>query len=122
MLRGTESRMVKGLQRRRPTWEQNEISIIKCHDQENVPEALEIKVRQGAALSVAPGHCAPPAHLPMQRKRTSGSARVHLGRTSSAGSLRASLVTLKFQHVLLDEEERDSTYRLYSTTVVPYCV
>ena len=36
----------------------------------------------------------------MQRKRTSGSARVHLGRASSAGSLRASLVTLEFQHII----------------------
>jgi len=56
-----------------------------------------MKVRQGAALGVAPGHCTPPALLPMQRKHTSGSARVHLGRVSSAGSLCASLVTLKFQ-------------------------
>lgn len=41
-----------------------------------------MKVRQ-AALGVAPGPCAPPVHLPMQRKRTTGSARAHLGRTSS---------------------------------------
>ena len=41
--------------------------------------------------------CAPPNAA---RARTTGSARVHLGRTSSAGSLRASLVTLGFQQVV----------------------
>jgi len=56
-----------------------------------------MKVRQGATLSIAPGHCAPPVLLPMQRKHTLGSAQVHLGRVLSAESLRASLVTLKFQ-------------------------
>ena len=107
VLRGTESRVVKGLRRR--LWNMcgatllgNEMKLVysNCHDQENVPEALEIKVRQGAALGVAPGRCAPPAPLPMQCKRTLGSARVHLGHASSAGLLHASLVTLKFQHPL----------------------
>jgi len=68
-----------------------------------------MKVRQG------PHSALPPviALLPMQRKRTSGSARVHLGRISSAGSLHASLVTLKFQHRLLSSSDDAILFTVY---------
>ena len=64
------------------------------HMQINVPEALEMKLRQGSALGVVPGHSPPP----LQRQHVAGSPRVHLGCTTGAALLRASLVLPTFQH------------------------
>jgi len=55
--------------RRRPTCD--EIKLVRSK-QENVPEAFEIKVRQGAALAIAPDVAAcVPRHLQIPARRPS---------------------------------------------------
>lgn len=72
--------------------------IIGCNQEDNVPEALETNVRQGAALGVT-SPCAP-----------AGAAQAHSGLSSSTPQVRlecpvtalprALLVTIGFQQIL----------------------
>ena len=73
-----------------PTWDKMKLV---CQMQINVPEALEMKLRQGSALGIVPGHSPPP----LQCQHVAGSPRVHLGCTAGAALLHASLILSTFQ-------------------------